>query len=151
MNDFSVGMALFDYIPVIFFAIGGIILLRDLYNKMNKCAFALFAAGVINVAMAGFLKATWKLLYAGANIDISALNSMFFPVQSIGFLLAGIGIVAMLSHKQNEKGTKLNSAAPVVPVVQNDNEIVAVIAAAIAAAEAESDGTKFRVVSFRRK
>ena len=41
--------------------------------------------------------------------------------------------------------------APVVPVVQNDNEIVAVIAAAIAAAEAESDGTKFRVVSFRRK
>ena len=46
MNDFSVGMALFDYIPVIFFAIGAIILLRDLYNKMSKGAFALFAAGV---------------------------------------------------------------------------------------------------------
>ena len=42
-------------------------------------------------------------------------------------------------------------SAPVVEVVQDDNEIVAVIAAAIAAAEAESDGTKFRVVSFRRK
>ncbi len=117
MNDFSIGMALFDYIPVIFFAIGAIILLRDLYNKMSKGAFALFAAGVIDVAMAGALKATWKLLYAGANIDISALNAMFFPVQSIGFLLAGIGIVAMLSHKQSEKGTKLNSVAPIVPVV----------------------------------
>ena len=117
MNDFSVGMALFDYIPVIFFAIGAVILLRDLYNKMSKGAFALFAAGVIDVAMAGFLKATWKLLYAGAGIDISALNAMFFPVQSIGFLLAGIGIIAMLTHKQSEKGTKLNSVAPVVPVV----------------------------------
>ena len=30
MNDFSIGMALFDYIPVIFFALGAIILLRDM-------------------------------------------------------------------------------------------------------------------------
>ena len=116
MNDFSVGMALFDYIPVIFFAIGAIILLRDLYNKMSKGAFALFAAGVIDVTMAGFLKATWKLLYAGANIDVSAFNAMFFPVQSIGFLLAGIGIIAMLTHKQSEKGTRLNSVVPVVSI-----------------------------------
>ena len=111
MNDFSVGMALFDYIPVIFFAIGAIILLRDLYNKMSKGAFALFAAGVIDVAMAGALKAIWKLLYAGANIDIAALNSMFFPVQSIGFLLAGIGIIAMLTHNQKEKGKNIELSA----------------------------------------
>ena len=114
MNDFSVGMALFDYIPVIFFALGAVILLRDLYNKMSKGAFALFAAGVIDVTMAGFLKATWKLLYAGANIDVSALNAMFFPVQSIGFLLAGIGIIVMLSNKQ--KGTKTLSVVPVVSI-----------------------------------
>ncbi len=42
-------------------------------------------------------------------------------------------------------------AAPVVEALPAETEIVAVIAAAIAAAEAESDGTKFRVVSFRRK
>ena len=114
MNDFSVGMALFDYIPVIFFVLGAIILLRDLYNKMSKGAFALFAAGVIDVTMAGFLKATWKLLYAGAKMDISALNAMFFPVQSIGFILAGIGIIVMLSKKQ--KGTKTLSVVPVVSI-----------------------------------
>ena len=116
MNDFSVGMALFDYLPVIFFGIGGVILLRDLYNKMSKGAFALFAAGVIDVFMAGFLKATWKLLYAGANIDISALNAMFFPVQSIGFLLAGIGIIAMLCHNQKERGVKNCTVVPVVSI-----------------------------------
>ena len=39
------------------------------------------------------------------------------------------------------------TAAPTAP----DAEIVAVIAAAIATAESESSGLKFRVVSFRRK
>ena len=36
-------------------------------------------------------------------------------------------------------------------VASNDDEIIAVIAAAIATAESESNGAKFRVVSFRRK
>ena len=102
MNDFSVSMALVDFIPVLFFAIATVILQRDLYNKMSKGAFALFAAGTINVTCAGALKAIWKLLYALGVCDFEALNAMFFPVQSIGFLLAGIGILAMLTHKQSK-------------------------------------------------
>ena len=39
---------------------------------------------------------------------------------------------------------------PVEPTANTDEEIVAVIAAAIAMAESESDGIKFKVVSFRR-
>lgn len=112
MNDFSVSMALVDYIPVILFAIAAVILQRDLYNKMSKGAFALFAAGTINVTCAGALKATWKFLYALGVCDFEALNAMFFPVQSIGFLLAGIGILAMLTHKQS-KSTALAIAPPV--------------------------------------
>ena len=50
---------------------------------------------------------------------------------------------------------KKKDAAPVEkPVVvskNDDGEIIAAIAAAIAMAESESDGLKFRVVSFRRK
>lgn len=105
-------MALVDYIPVIFFAIAAVILQRDLYNKMSKGAFALFAAGTINVTFAGALKATWKLLYAIGVCDFEALNAMFFPVQSIGFLLAGIGILALISHKQTK-----NAAIAVAPPV----------------------------------
>ena len=41
--------------------------------------------------------------------------------------------------------------APVVVQQTSDEEIVAVIAAAIAMAESESDGVKFRVVSFKRR
>lgn len=105
-------MALVDYIPVIFFAIASVILLRDLYNKMSKGAFALFSAGLIDVVIAGALKATWKLLYAIGACDFAALDAMFFPVQSIGFLLAGIGILAMLVHKQSKSA--LMAVAPPV-------------------------------------
>jgi len=112
MKDFSVSMALVDYIPVIFFGIAAVILMRDLYNKMSKGAFALFAAGCIDIVCAGALKATYKLLYAAKICDFEALNAMFFPVQSIGFLLAGIGILAMLCHRQT-KNVTLAVAPPV--------------------------------------
>ena len=111
--DFSISMALVDYIPVAFFAIAAVILMRDLYNKMSKGAFALFAAGTIDITVAGALKATYKLLYAAGICNFEALNGMFFPTQSIGFLLAGIGILAMICHNQTEK-TSLMAVIPPV-------------------------------------
>ena len=112
MKDFSISMALVDYIPVIFFALAAVLLLRDLYNKMSKSAYALFAAGTIHVTAAGALKATYKLLYAAGICDFEALNAMFFPVQSLGFLLAGIGMIAMLCQKR--KGAVAYGVAPPV-------------------------------------
>lgn len=116
MKDFSVSMALVDYIPVLLFGIAALILQKDLYEKMRKDAFAMFSAGTINVFVAGALKATYKLLYAAGICDFEPLNAMFFPVQSIGFLLAGAGVIAMFFFKKS-KGTKLLSMAPVVPTV----------------------------------
>ena len=112
MNDFSVPMALVDYIPVVFFAAAAVLLMRDLYNKMSKGAFALYAAGTIDIVCAGALKATWKLLYAAGVCNFEALDHLFFPLQSIGFLLAGIGVLAMLCHKQS-KSAALAVAPPV--------------------------------------
>ena len=103
-------MALVDFIPVICFAIASLILLLDLYNKMSAVSFALFSAGVIDVTVAGALKATWKLLYAAGVCDFSALNAMFFPVQSIGFLLAGVALLLMIVKKK--KGEGLLAVAP---------------------------------------
>ena len=75
--EFSVPMALVDYIPVAFFAITAVILMRDLYHLMSKGAFAIFSAGLLNVIIAGALKATYKLLYAAGICDFAALNDMF--------------------------------------------------------------------------
>lgn len=128
MKDFSVSMALVDYIPVAFFAAAAVILMRDLYNKMSKGVFALFAAGSIDIICAGALKATYKLLYAAGVCDFESLNAMFFPVQSIGFLLAGIGILAMLCCKQT-KNTVLMAAAP--PVFSGTFVFVALMVAGL--------------------
>ena len=57
MYNFTVPMALMDYLPVIFFAVTAVILLADLYNKMCKATYTLLAAGTVNVFLAGFLKA----------------------------------------------------------------------------------------------
>ena len=112
MHDFSVAMGLMDFIPVAFFAVSAVILLRDLYNKMYKGAYALLAAGTINVFTAGFCKALWKLLYAANICDFSSLEQIFLPVNSLGLLLVGLSLIGMLCAKR--KDTVLLSAAPAV-------------------------------------
>lgn len=113
MKNFSISMGIIDFIPVILFSVAAIMLQRDLYNKMSKGAFALFAVGTIDIICAGVAKALYKILYATGICDFKALNDIFFPLQSIGFLLAGIGVVAMMVHKQG-KDAALCAAAPPV-------------------------------------
>lgn len=110
MYNFTIPMALMDFVPVAFFGVTAVILLRDLYNKMFKGAYALFAAGCVNVFMAGFFKALWKLLYAANICDFKALEEMFMPVNSIGLLFVGLALIGMLCWKR--KSVTL-SAAPV--------------------------------------
>ena len=107
----SVPMALVDFIPVILFIISAITLQRGLYYRMSKGAFAVFSAGTIMVICAGIFKAGWKLLYGAGICDFARLNQSFFPMQSVGFLLAGIAVVAMIFFKQDSSGEKMYAAA----------------------------------------
>ena len=110
MYNFTVPMALMDFVPVIFFGVTAVLLLRDLYSRMVKGAYALLAAGCVNVFLAGFCKATWKLLYAAGVCDFTALEQMFLPVNSMGLLFVGLSLVGMLCF--NKKKVML-SVAPV--------------------------------------
>jgi len=111
MYNFTIPMALMDFVPVIFFGVTAVVLLRDLYNKMFKGAYALLAAGSVNVFMAGFCKALWKLLYAANICDFVALEEMFMPVNSLGLLFVGLSLIGMLCWKK--KGGMLSVAPPV--------------------------------------
>lgn len=111
MYNFTIPMALMDFVPVIFFGVTAVILLRDLYNKMFKGAYALLAAGSVNVFMAGFCKALWKLLYAAQICDFKALEEMFMPVNSLGLLFVGLSLIGMLCWKK--KDAMLSVAPPV--------------------------------------
>lgn len=111
MYNFTVPMALMDFVPVVSFGITGVLLLRDLYNKMCKGAYALLAAGAVNVFFAGFCKALWKLLYAAKICDFVALEEMFMPVNSLGLLFVGLSLIGMLCQKRK---SKMLSVAPPV-------------------------------------
>ena len=110
---YSIPMALVDLIPVVFFGAAALLLQKDLYNKMSKGAYALFCAGTIDVFLAGFLKALYKLLYAANVCDFSTLDTLFFPLQAIGFLLAGLGLVCLITRPQG-KGRMYAVAVPTV-------------------------------------
>ena len=112
MHDFSVTMGLMDFVPVAFFGVTAVILLRDLYNKMCKGAYTLLAAGAVNVFTAGFCKALWKLLYAANICDFQPLEQIFLPLNSLGLLLVGVSLICMLCVKR--KDVVALSAAPAV-------------------------------------
>lgn len=120
MKEFSIPMSLADFVPVLLFLCAAILLMRDLYGRMGRASFALFAAGSIEVTGAGALKALYKLLYAAGICDFEALNAIFFPTQSIGFLLAGLGLLLMTCGKKKdaltENRTRVHSFA-LLPVM----------------------------------
>ncbi|MBR1842116.1 MAG: hypothetical protein IJ788_02455 [Oscillospiraceae bacterium] len=95
-------LAIVDYIPVIMFGVTGIIIMRDIYNKCSKGAFALVSAGTIMVLWAGAYKATWKLLYTLNVADFFRMNQQFLPMQAAGFLLMGLGLMAATFLKQGK-------------------------------------------------
>ena len=82
-------------------------------------------------------------------IGMAAVFSVLFIIflSLVVFKYAFQGV----SAKKSEPKVVVQAPAPVETNVQSaDEEIVAVISAAIAMAESESSGVKFRVVSFRR-
>ena len=101
MKQFSVPMALVDYIPVLLFLLAADRLIRDLKNKMGKAAHIMFATGSFLVVCAGFLKASYKLLYALNVGDFTWMSNQLFSNQSIGFLLAGLGIMMYVLDRNN--------------------------------------------------
>ena len=116
IRQFSVPMAAVDFVPVVLFIASAVLMLRDLYHLMNKGTYALLGAGTMMISLAGFFKALWKLLYALGACDFEALNQMFFPMQSFGFVLAGAALVSMLVFRQTGASVR-TMALTAVPAV----------------------------------
>lgn len=121
MNGITVPMAIVDFIPVVMFFLAACLLLKDLYNKMTKGAYALLATGSIMVLIGGFYKALWKILYALCICDYPLLSESFFPIQGTGFLLVFLALIGMFTP-QNKKNVTLHSAA--VPVLTSSMPFV---------------------------
>ncbi len=92
-----------------------------------------------------------KLSFGGMMVLVGV--GAVFAVLTIIWLALTIFSTVFKSISENKQKKELEAEPVVEPVAvtaNNDEEIVAVIAAAIAMAESESNGVKFKVVSFRR-
>ena len=92
-----------------------------------------------------------KLQYGGMMLLLGILT--VFSVLAIIWFSLMIFKAVFHDLPAKKKAAPVQPADPVVQdtsAVSDDEEIVAVIAAAIAMAESESNGIKFKVVSFRR-
>jgi hypothetical protein len=74
-------LALFDFIPNLFFLLGAVWLYRRAYPT------TLFAVGAALVFLNGMSKAVWKLIVAVGGPDIAWLSQVFVVLLSGGFLL----------------------------------------------------------------
>lgn len=77
-NEFTVKMALFDFLPCLFFAAGGAALAFLTEN-------VLVIIGVLCAAAAGFCKAAWKLRMALNETDKEILRKLFRILMPVGF------------------------------------------------------------------
>ena len=101
MKQFSIPMAIVDYIPVVLFLLGALTIAKDMKGKFNSVGLLLFKIGAGLVTAAGILKASYKLLYAAGAGDFLWMSNQFFSNQAIGFLLAGAGLMMCISTKKN--------------------------------------------------
>ena len=96
------------------------------------------------------------LLFGGAMVLIgmatifSVLIIIWISLVVLKFFLHDIP-AERKAHKAEKPVEITPEPVAYAPTPTNNDEIVAVIAAAIAAAESEDSGLKFRVVSFKRK
>ncbi len=113
MKEFSVPMAITDFIPVTLFFAAALRIFFDLKGKMTTLSGLLYLAGSLMVSATAMGKALYKLIYAvsAGAADITWLDDQFFIGESIGFLLAGTGL--LLTIREEKKGTLTRAIAPV--------------------------------------
>ena len=114
MKEFSIPMAIVDFIPVILYFLATNIVAKDLRHRMSKLQSVLYRVGTLMVVIAGTLKALYKLLYAAGLGDFEWMSNQMFSNQAIGFLIAGVTLTAVVIGK---KKNRVNGFIPTMALV----------------------------------
>jgi hypothetical protein len=100
-ETYSLGMALFDFTPVVFFLMGGLYLAKIVFSSLQKCLGWIFISSVLLIFLGGALQATWKLLYCLNICDIQWMSKAQFVLMAIGFI--GM-LIPILYLARSDKG-----------------------------------------------
>jgi hypothetical protein len=83
MEDYSLGLALFDYLPVLVAAFG----LYGLALSLGASSRMPALLGVALVTTGGLCKASWKLIWVVSHQDLAWLANMLFILMAPGMIL----------------------------------------------------------------
>ena len=115
MKEFSIPMALVDFIPVILYFLATNIVAKDLKHRMSKISLIFYRIGTLMVVVACTLKALYKLLYAAGVGDFQWMSDQMFSNQAIGFLIAGIVLCTAVTGKKQRN--RVNGFLPTMALV----------------------------------
>jgi len=91
MNDYTIGLALYDFLPVIFTGVAVFFITR-LVAMAAPDHKRMAAIGSVLVVAAGLLKAIWKLEMAAAGQDVVWMANALFPLMAPGFTLLATAV-----------------------------------------------------------
>lgn len=120
MNEsYSLGLALFDFLPVTLFLIGAYYLVRISLMARGRPCSRMVMAGTLLVFLGGFFKAGWKLLYTTGVADIQWMSQGQFVFSGIGFLAMCVAVILMARGQRRSNpprgGIMLGMAAWKIP------------------------------------
>ena len=89
MENYSLGLALFDYLPVLLSVFGLYLLALALARTLPASRLPAMV-GVCLIAAGGLSKASWKLWWVLSQEDLVVLANMLFILMAPGFLLLAV-------------------------------------------------------------
>ncbi|MEE4296121.1 MAG: hypothetical protein V2J20_05840 [Wenzhouxiangella sp.] len=111
MEDFTIGLALYDFVPVLLSGLA-VYFIASVVRMRGVPAHQIAAVAAGLVFAAGLSKAIWKLIATLAGQDLVWLASMLFPLMAPGFALLAAGVWA--SQRRQPPKTALFWLIPLV-------------------------------------
>lgn len=116
MNEITVGLALYDLVPVLLSGLGLFFLAKLVsHTTPQNRTFAFLGVGL--VVLAGTLKAFWKLDMALFANDIVLFDQALFPLMAPGFTLITIAVWGGIRHLREKKVPNRLWIVPLVLIV----------------------------------
>jgi hypothetical protein len=106
--EYSLSLALFDFVPILAFLVGAYFLVRIAVQHRGTPCGRMMLAGTGLVFTGGFLKASWKILYVLDVGDFQFMSEAQFILLSIGF--TGMLVAVSYLARSLARGETLGAA-----------------------------------------
>jgi hypothetical protein len=110
-ETYPLALALYDFLPVTFFLIGAIFLVRTSIRMCGLHCGRLAIVGSLLIFLGGFLKAFWKLLFTIGVGNYHLLSESQFPLVATGFLVLLFAVIMMA---RSDREAKIINAASIL-------------------------------------